>query len=150
MKSLFDAPAHMEIVARIDALTASSQGLWGAMSVGQMLHHCQFPLEVALGNLDHLAIPGPFMKFLLKGFKKRLYDDRPWKRNMPTAKGFRVTTAREFVAEKARLLLLVNEVHRAGKKQDWGPHPVFGKFTRQQWGQMQYKHLDHHLRQFGV
>ena len=35
-------------------------------------------------------------------------------------------------------------------KKEWDPHPVFGSFTPEQWGQMQYKHLDHHLRQFNV
>ncbi|MBL0146112.1 MAG: DUF1569 domain-containing protein [Chitinophagaceae bacterium] len=29
-------------------------------------------------------------------------------------------------------------------------HPFFGKFTGDQWGKFMYKHLDHHLQQFGV
>jgi len=150
MKSLLESPAHLEVIARIDSLTADSKGLWGKMTLGQMLRHCQFPLEVALGNTEHLVMPGPFMKFLMKGFKKRMYDDRPWKENMPTAKGFKVTEDRDFIPEKARLIQLVDDFYRERVKETWDPHPVFGKFTRLQWGQMQYKHLDHHLRQFGV
>jgi len=150
MKSLFDSQVHAHTIARIDSLTAESKGLWGKMSVGQMLHHCQFPLEVALGDLRHLVLPGPLMKFMMKGFKKKMYDDRPWKEGMPTAKGFKVTEERDFVPEKARLIQLVDEFYRERDKETWDPHPIFGTFTPQQWGQSQYKHLDHHLRQFGV
>ncbi|NND11366.1 MAG: DUF1569 domain-containing protein, partial [Flavobacteriaceae bacterium] len=35
-------------------------------------------------------------------------------------------------------------------KAEWEPHPSFGYYTKDQWGKTQYKHLDHHLRQFGV
>ena len=30
------------------------------------------------------------------------------------------------------------------------PHPFFGPLKPQQWAILMYKHLDHHLRQFGA
>ena len=30
------------------------------------------------------------------------------------------------------------------------PHPFFGRLTPAEWAIQQYKHLDHHLRQFGA
>ncbi len=30
------------------------------------------------------------------------------------------------------------------------PHPVFGRLSVDDWGRLSWKHLDHHLRQFGL
>jgi len=150
MKSLFDPQTQREVLERLDSLTDSSIPLWGRMKVGQMVHHCQMPLEVALGNPQRLKVPNPLVRLLMKGYKKNLYNDRPWKRNMPTAPGFKVTEDKDFIREKSKLIQLLNDFHLLREKGELEPHPIFGTFTKQQWGQMQYKHLDHHLRQFGV
>ena len=83
-------------------------------------------------------------------FKKSLYSDKPWRRNLPTARAMKATVSRDFNEEITKLKAVLNEVGEQRNKQDWGEHPGFGHFTDEQWGQMQYKHLDHHLRQFGV
>jgi hypothetical protein len=33
---------------------------------------------------------------------------------------------------------------------DWPPHPILGRLSRGQWMRWGYRHMDHHLRQFGV
>ncbi|MEC7262272.1 MAG: DUF1569 domain-containing protein [Bacteroidota bacterium] len=150
MKSLFDTGAHAEILSRIEHLTADSEGQWGKMKVGQMLHHCQFPLKIGLGRTNPNNKPNPMLKLMGKLFRKSLYDDKLWRHNLPTAKGLKVTEEKDFATEKDKLVALVNDFHQEKHKTEWDPHPVFGHFTPEQWGQMQYKHLDHHLRQFGV
>src|SRR5690606_34536514 len=107
-------------------------------------------LKIALGDYDRAKKINPIMKLLMKSFKKNLYNDKLWKQNLPTAKGLKVTDERDFSREKAKLMALINDFHQQKDKKVWDPHPVFGTFTHEQWGQMQYKHLDHHLRQFGV
>ncbi|KQC31216.1 DUF1569 domain-containing protein [Flagellimonas eckloniae] len=149
MKSLFDSEAHSEILDRITSLSVSSKGEWGQMEVGQMLFHCQFPLKLALGRYT-MEKPSPVMKLLFKSFKKNMYNDKLWKPNSPTAKGFKVVDKKEFDPEQKNLVTLVNDFHAEKDRTSWEPHPAFGVFTHDQWGQMQYKHLDHHLRQFGV
>jgi len=57
---------------------------------------------------------------------------------------------KDFNIEFEILQKLILEVYAVRDRKEWNPHPLFGAFTSQQWGQMQYKHLDHHLRQFGV
>jgi hypothetical protein len=32
----------------------------------------------------------------------------------------------------------------------WNVHPAFGQLSTQEYGKLFYKHMDHHLRQFGV
>ena len=149
MKSLFDSETHTEILNRIDNLSESSTGEWGKMEVGQMLHHCQYPLKVALGK-HTIKKPNFFMRLLYKGFKKSMYNDKPWKHNLPTAPGFKVEDKKDFKQEKDKLVALINNFHAERTEKTRDPHPSFGHFTYDQWGQMQYKHLDHHLRQFGV
>ena len=82
--------------------------------------------------------------------KPLMYNDKPWKKNIPTGKDFIITEEVDFSTEKENLLALINDFHSKKNKTEWVPHPVFGKFTPQQYGKMMYKHLDHHFTQFGV
>ncbi|MBZ0327534.1 MAG: DUF1569 domain-containing protein [Altibacter sp.] len=147
MKSLFDAEAFSEIKTRIDNLSEASEKQWGKMTHGQMLHHCQGPFNIMLEKNDYGMKPNWMAKLF---FKKLLYNDKPWRKNLPTAKFLKETEARNFEKERLDLVKLLDEFEAQKDRTDWKPHPAFGHFTRLQWGQMQYKHLDHHLRQFGV
>ncbi len=147
MKSLFDDAACEEILNRLDQLSPESQGQWGKMTVGQMAWHCQFPLKLAI---DNRATSDKGNRLLRWFFKRSLYSDKPWRKNLPTAPKLKATEPKDFAEEFPPLRKLVTEFNALKTRETWNPHPMFGTFTRQQWGQMQYKHLDHHLRQFGV
>ncbi|QHI36600.1 hypothetical protein IMCC3317_19630 [Kordia antarctica] len=151
MKSLFDASAHSEIVSRIENLTSTSTPSWGKMSVGQMCTHCQMPLEVALQKRTLSGKKPGFMKRLVfKLYKPVMYNEKPWSKNLPTVRDFVVREDKEVETEKVKLLELITTFHGQKEAKEWPAHPLFGKFTHEQWGKMQYKHLDHHLNQFGV
>ena len=147
MKSLFTPETYQETIERINTLNPNAEAKWGKMTVSQMVHHCQAPLNIMLQKEDYGLKPFWLVTLF---FKKSLYNDKPWRKNLPTAKQLKVETDKDFDAEKSQLLSLVQEAHEQKDKTDWQPHPSFGKFTAQQWGQLQYKHLDHHLKQFGV
>ena len=83
-------------------------------------------------------------------FKSKLYNDSPWKPGLPTAPSFVITDEREFDSERTGLLELTAKFYQSPESVGRFPHPMFGTFTKEQWGQSLYKHLDHHLRQFGV
>lgn len=150
MKSLFNQDTHKTIITRIENLDSNSQANWGKMNVGQMLKHCQLPLDVANGKLLLDSNIGFFKKLLFKAFKPLMYNDKPWKKNLDTPKQFRVTDTQEFETEKEKLKTIIDEFSARENEKKFPPHPLFGKFTNEQWGKMQYKHLDHHLTQFGV
>ncbi|GAA4271335.1 DUF1569 domain-containing protein [Aquimarina gracilis] len=147
MKSLFEESTLQEIKSRIDNLSNESNALWGKMDVAQMFNHCQFPLKIALKK-DHPHLKPSLLAKLF--FKKAMYNDKPWKKNLPTHSKLKVVEPKEFQSEKDKLLELVSEFSNQRGKKEWDPHPMFGKFTYEQWGKMQYKHLDHHLQQFNV
>ncbi|WP_406684808.1 DUF1569 domain-containing protein [Seonamhaeicola sp. MEBiC1930] len=150
MKSLFEAEAHKEILNRINKLKKNTKPQWGKMSVNQMVKHCHGPIEVAMGTKKLDANLGFMKKLIFKLFKSSLYNDRPWKEGIPTAPEYVVRDEPEFKVEKENLKTLVNEFHALNNKTDWVAHPLFGKLSSEQWGKAQYKHLDHHLKQFGV
>ncbi len=149
MKSLFDTTAYTEVLDRIDQLTDNTVPQWGKMDVAQMLSHCQLPLAVALGRKS-LNKPNFLISFLMKSFKSALYNDKPWRKGATTAKEYIVDTDRDFKRELENLKSIVADFHELKTRTEWDPHPTFGDFTPEQWGMMQYKHLDHHLKQFGV
>jgi len=117
------------------------------MSVGQMVWHCQFPLKLAIKNKKTSKKGNPLIRWF---FKKSLYNDKPWRKNLPTAPIAKAKEDKDFAAEQVILKKMVSDVYEIRDRKEWNPHPVFGEFSPQQWGQFQYKHLDHHLQQFGV
>jgi hypothetical protein len=147
IKNLYDIATKQEIIDRINKLTPQSQRQWGKMNVGQMLAHCQMPMGIALGS--HTIKGHWLMRLILPLFKKTLYDEKPWKQSLPTDKSFIMTgKAKEFDKEKNQLLDMVNRFREANMIND--EHPVFGRLTKEQWSKATWKHLDHHLKQFGV
>lgn len=149
MKSLFDENAFAEINSRLENLTPETQRQWGKMDVAQMLKHTTFPLEIVLGK-KQVKKPNFVLRLILSSFKKSMYNDKPWKQGLQTGKELVVSSPQDFQKEKESLKKLVNEFYEKGASYNWADHPMFGKFTSEQWGKMQYKHLDHHFRQFGV
>lgn len=147
MKSLFNTDTHNEIMNRLAQLDENATANWGKMNVAQMAWHCQGPFNIMLEKNDYGMKPSWFAKVF---FKKSLYNDKPWRKNLPTAKFLKPKEDKNFNAEKTKLSKLIDEAHSQREKTEWNPHPAFGYFTADQWGQMQYKHLDHHFRQFGV
>ena len=149
MKNLFDTEAYNEMKSRLDALSPQSAREWGKMDVAQMLAHCKATFMVPLSDKK---LPRSFVGRLLGWMvKPKLYNDIPWKKNLPTAGAFIVNGARNFDKEKQELINLVDTFYRAGPDGiSKYPHPFFGSFTPEQWGQSMYKHLDHHLQQFSA
>ena len=147
MKSIFDVSSYDELKTRVNNLNENSEANWGKMSVGQMVWHCQGPLNIMLQKEDYGLKPNWLAKVF---FKKSLYNDRKWSKGLPTAKFLKTKEDKYFNTVVVTLKALLDDSHSHKDKTEWEPHPGFGYFTPEQWGQMQYKHLDHHLRQFGV
>ena len=147
VKNLFDTAVKQAIVDRINKLAPQSQRKWGKMDVAQMLAHVQVPMGVALGT--HTVKGNWLMKLILPLFKKRLYDETPWKQGLPTDKTFVMTgKEKDFTEEKNSLLDKINRFTEQNMISE--KHPVFGRLTKEQWSKATWKHLDHHLQQFGV
>lgn len=147
IKTLFDAEVKQAIIDRINKLSAESKAQWGKMNAAQMFAHLQMPIGVALG------VHQPKGSFLLKLigplFKIKLWDETPYKQGLPTDPTFVMTgLEKEFEKEKKALLEMINKFSEETIVSE--KHPIFGKLTKENWSKATWKHLDHHLRQFGV
>lgn len=147
--SIFAAADRQELLARIARLAPDSKPKWGKMDVGRMCAHCQAPLRVALGDLR--LKHGLIGKLFGRMAKRKLLAPEPWKPGLPTAPEFRVAEPREFTRERTALVELVRRLGEGGPAVlTADPHPFFGPLSVEEWDHLQCRHLDHHLRQFGV
>jgi hypothetical protein len=149
VKNLFELSAATEIRNRIERLRPDSQRQWGVMTSAQMLAHCSAWIDMAAGR-NHP--PRSFIgRIVGKMAKKSILGEAPVRRNMPTDKSLIQQGDRDFVAEQRRLVDWVDRFWKGGPdKCTTHPHCFFGYLTPLEWAIMGYKHLDHHLKQFGV
>lgn len=147
MKSIFDQNALEEILARFDKLQPTSPRQWGKMSPAQMVEHCARTVEMAIGKQPvKQAFPGKMLGWI---FRKGFLSEKPFPKNSPTGPDFIVKDEPELAATKAKLKALITEFHQLGEAgSDGHVHRFFGRLSGAEWGVSQYKHLDHHLRQF--
>lgn len=150
MKNVFDPAVTAELIHRIEKLSPESPGLWGKMSVDQMLAHCCVAYEMAFTDKHPKA--NPILRFLLKTFVKNgVVNEVPYKKNLPTSPAFRIKNEKNFEEEKARLIAFLEQTLAVGEAGFEGREsPSFGPMNAKEWNNLFYKHLDHHLTQFGV
>ena len=151
IKNVFDASVTSALTDRINKLTPESRALWGTMTVSQMLAHCNVTYELVYEEGKHPK-PGMFMKFILKTIAKpTVTGEKPYKQSLRTAPAFIIKDEREFTTEKGRLISHINTTQQLGEAHfDSKESHSFGVLNTKEWNTMFYKHLDHHLRQFGV
>jgi hypothetical protein len=148
MKSIFNPENNQEIIDRINNLTPNSQAKWGKMTVSQMLKHCQAPIDVAFGTLQ---LKPNFLFLLMGKFFKNIILKKEFKKNSPTAPDFIFNSEYDFKESQQELIEKVRTFTTNGTTVIKNPkHPFFGKMTYEEWDILQWKHLDHHLNQFGV
>ena len=150
MKTLYDTATADVVKSRLKELRPDSQRLWGKMSAPQMVEHCARGLEWAVDDVRPPRqlvgrILGPIIKPLA------LKDDAPMRRNLPTSPLLIVHEEGDMNVAQERLCALIDRLVAEGPtKCTTHPHTFFGKMTADEWGVLMYKHLDHHLRQFGA
>jgi hypothetical protein len=148
MKNLFDPEAYNEITARLNMLAPQAERKWGKMDAAQMLAHCSEPFKISMSDKK---IPRPFVSYLFGWVARRMVlADKPYKPGLPTGKELIIKDERDFETEKKKLGSLIQEFYSKPGKVGRHPHPFFGQFTKEEWGKSMYKHVDHHLLQFGA
>jgi hypothetical protein len=107
-------------------------------------------LELASGDSrPPRALLGRLLGRVIK--PKVFANDEPLRRNTPTLKGLLIQDDRDLEKERARLFAMIDRIVAAGPQGcTTHPHSFFGPLTPDEWAILMYKHLDHHLRQFGV
>lgn len=150
MKNIFDLSETKAVIDRINNLKPLTKPLWGTMRVDQMLAHCNVTYEMVFEDIH--PKPGAMKKALLKLFvKSAVVNEKPYKNNSRTAPQFLMNETKNFVEEKARLMDYLTKTQSLGAAYFEGKEShSFGELTTKEWSNLFYKHLNHHLNQFGV
>jgi hypothetical protein len=147
MKSIFNPRDHLALHERVQALRTDTIPLWGKMSAAQMVAHLSDSIRMASGELEVAPKKVPFRYSPLKEFVLYVL---PMPRGLPTAPELIARKAGDWTTEVADLRAQLNGVVERGAEALAPRHPAFGKLSAKQWGVLIYRHMDHHLRQFGV
>jgi hypothetical protein len=150
MKSLRDEKCRSKLIERINNLSSSSQPVWGRMNVEQMLSHLvhanELPFVASVPDRSSFIsrrVVKPLVLYLLpmpKEIKTSAEMDQQQQGRPPHG----------FEEDKRNLIESINKLGTLPVDEDCLFHPFFGKMSAKEWAMIGHKHIDHHLRQFGV
>lgn len=149
MPTLFDPDSRARILERIAGLNPDAPARWGRLTADRMVVHLVDGLKIAFGESESEFRPG----FLSTRLGRWMVIDAP----IPWPKGkvdapevfFRTAPSADFERDRATLHAYIERFAR-GREQTWGRSPLLGRLGPEQWARLNWRHVDHHLRQFGA
>ena len=151
MKTIFEKNYLDELVTRVEKLTSDHKAEWGKMNVHQMINHCIIWNQWVLGKDNNIAYKQSFFGKLFgkTALKKSTKNDKPLSKGVPAGSAFLVKETGGDIKITKKILIELIEEYSEFDNPDF-IHDFFGTMTKKEIGIFTYKHLDHHLRQFGV
>jgi len=146
MPLLHDKAYRSQVINRIRSLRPDTPKRWGKMSADQMLWHVNGGLSMALGQMDIPLQKTPMPRPLMRLVALRL----PWPKGLPTMPMFIASGSYDFESERARCVQLIEQMSAKALDEHWPRHPLLGQLSGRDASRLQAKHLEHHLKQFGV
>ncbi|HEX6975745.1 MAG TPA: DUF1569 domain-containing protein [Vicinamibacterales bacterium] len=147
MKSVWNAHDQRHLHDRIARLTPTTRPRWGKMNISQMVMHLCEALRMASGEL---VIPSKNVPLRHTPIKQLVIYWAPFPRGAPTAKELVARAPGDWSADIRELQSRLDDYVRRGPEHATAQHPAFGTLTPKAWGVLVYRHMDHHLKQFGV
>ena len=150
LPNIFSTTVSNDVISRINKVSNTTPAQWGKMNATQVMAHLNVMFEFAYEEKHNK--PGFFMAFILKNLVKGgLVSEKPYKKSSSTAPEFIIKDDRNFDEEKNRLIQYISKTVGLGEKHfDGRVSMIFGPMTTTEWNNLFYKHIDHHLTQFGV
>src|SRR3954452_10773452 len=145
------APAHLdEVISRLAALTPETPRRWGTMTADEMLCHLADSFRATLGERPASSATTWASRTIMKWVA--LHTPLPWPKGLPTRPEVNPkklgTRPIEFERDRQAVVDLIRRFVAKGVTYD--RHPTFGAMSNSEWLVWAYRHLDHHLRQFGL
>lgn len=148
MQTIWDRAVRQDILTRFGRLTPDGKPGWGKMSAGQMMRHCTVALDMFTGAAKVAPKPGPLRNSLLRYL---IIHVMPWPNGAPTAPELIMPEYRGNWENDLRALSRsLEEIAARGPSGSFEEHPAFGRLSGKSMGVLVWRHLDHHLRQFGL
>ncbi len=149
MSTLSDHAVRDACLQRLARLNSAAAPRWGVMTVHQMVCHLSDSFDVAAGTKQASAASGFLQRTVMKWIAIR--SPLPWPHGVPTRpeieQGRGGTPPADWETDCSGLRRRISEFAGSGK---FAEHPFFGPMSRSEWLIWGFRHVDHHLRQFGV
>jgi hypothetical protein len=148
-RSLRDPTGRRSILDRLARLTPEQSRRWGRMEPAQLLPHLASGLRMALGERkvqapSHGRLRGVVWRYLA-------IHRLPWPEGkIQSPPGAFSTPSLGWERDRQVVVELIERFATAAPSTLGATHPTFGFMRPRDWDVLQYRHLDHHLRQFGV
>ncbi len=144
--TLLDAGDRARIVERLRRVRPDAKPAWGRLDAPRMVCHVADSMRVALGDVatkpTHNFVTRTLVRFLVihTGFA-------PPRGKVETAPEMLASQPTSWDADVAACAALLD---RVGGGTCTAVHPAFGPLSPREWARLSWKHVDHHLRQFGA
>ena len=147
MGTLFKPTDRDAILRRLNQLTHDRRPQWGGMNAPQMLRHVSTALRLGLEEKAPRPSSGPPSHWPLNWLVIHVI---PWPKGVKTAPELLAEKPGQWDSEVQNLRSLITEFSRQQHRPSWPENIIFGRISGKSWGALMYRHLDHHLTQFGV
>jgi len=149
--TIFDPQKRAGLENRLKSLAADASPKWGLMNTQQMCCHLSDGFRMALGEKPTADTSNFFFRTVLRPLVVHVL---PFPKNVPTIPELNQdklgTPATDFESDRETLLGYVEKLCSCDEDFKFSPHGKFGPMSRKEWGILAAKHIDHHLKQFGV
>jgi hypothetical protein len=147
MASFRNETARTQLIDRLHRLDCTAKPQWGKLDAPRMICHLGDTVAMALGELQ--TVPANRTAFQRFPLKHLILYVLPFPKSVLTAPELLSTAPGDFAADRQRLLARIDRL--AALPQGMGTvHPFFGPLNNEEWNSLQWKHVDHHLKQFGL
>ncbi|MBN1297347.1 hypothetical protein JXA80_11250 [bacterium] len=146
MGSMFIEKDVQILKERLKKLTPETRPNWGTFTAGQMLCHLGDAMAVALAEPKRGVQPLSGPPMIIRHMIRRYL---PWPRHIRTLPEMIVTQPGEFQKDMIRVLTYMDTMLRT-RRTDWPVHAFFGPLDDVAWARLTWRHINHHLHQFGL
>jgi Protein of unknown function (DUF1569) len=150
MKTIRNEADRASLIERLNKLHGNEERLWGKMTVNQMLSHLVQAGELPFGH--DLKNQSNLMSRTL--IKLMVLYVLPMAKEVKTSPDMNQQEngrkPLEFSVDKAKVIDSTKKLGSISENTECCKHPFFGKLNAKEWATLAYKHIDHHLKQFGV
>jgi hypothetical protein len=148
MPTLWDDRSREALMSRFENLTSEARPLWGKFTAARMLAHVNDALRMSNGDL---ATASKNLPLRFPVIKQLVVYALPWPKGVPTAPELLARgEAAVWEEERSAFSSVLRRFCDRDRKAPFPRHPAFGRLSRRAWGVLQYRHVDHHFRQFGA
>jgi hypothetical protein len=149
MGTLAEPESRNACLTRLARLDSTDKPRWGRMTAHQMVCHLNDSFSVGAGTRYASSVSTFLQRTVVKWVALR--TEFPWPHGVPTRpeieQGRGGTPPSDWQRDCGALQRSITEF---ADRRTFGLHPIFGEMSRGDWLAWGYKHVDHHLRQFGV